>query len=246
MQIRSTAALILSAAFASSCSNINQENPDGVYLQSLNSSEIPNIPAQSLGSPYSEMMMDLYTNGSKTEYETESQYQARLNDLPSQISKKYGSYFVFKLHKIISNEVKYNAETGFLYFAPDLSSGNMGKFTIGFEKFDNFDATFSVNPENCQKGLKFKLSPSVAQNVKENMDAAYYVAGSLDLSKRGYTPSEKAGLLDLEKIPGVKYLAFQKSNGKSAISISVDFKADQFLVVDQSNGSIIAKSSCSK
>jgi hypothetical protein len=241
MNINKLAGIIIFMMFISSCSSGNPTETEGVYIKPLFSENLPEFPANSLGSSYKEMIYEIM-GGAKDQFETFAEHEARISNLPSFIEKKYGKYFVFRLDSIIYGDMAYDAEKRVLYYSRDLSNGVFSNFYLGSDDSTEVKTRFSINPENCMSGFRFNISPNLAREITESTDYAYFITGKIDFSREGYVPPNKAKIYDNEKVPGLKSMRLTVESG---IATSLDFKADRFLIVNLKDGSVVSQSNCS-
>lgn len=243
MYLRALMLVLLTTAI-SGCGSSNSS--DETYLTPMQSKDAIVIPAKSAGSEYADMMLEIYSDGRKNEYETEAAYRSRVSQMPSELSKKYGSYFAFKISSSIQDNMKYDADSELLKFKNKNSSDKKGEFILGQNTYEEFKAMFGIIVVNCQNGLNFKLNSEKARFAKEDPSAAYFVKGTIDFSENNSKKHKKYGFDFFEKLPGFQYMAFESYDGSDAVSLYSNFKADEFLIVDSSNGSVIAQNDCKR
>lgn len=206
------------------------------------------LPANTLGSNYPEIIVDLYKYGQKDEYETSQVWQDRLDGMPAYLADKYGSYFVFRI-PVIESSWSYTADRAVLSRVDGPSSYFMLLDTV---KSDGYSIRFSIGPTQCQAISFENVSPELAKSVKdpsrgpEVVGPRYvYAVGKLDVSQNGFISRDRSTLSHMqpagfEHVPGIKFMGV----GDKSFMLTADFIPSYYAIVDDSSGEVLSRSAC--
>jgi hypothetical protein len=219
-----------------SCSNDN-------FLPYLSSEDLDSLPPNSRGSNYYDLIIEVYEKGGKTEYETENEYEKRIELNKNNIYKKYGEYQVFQFSPLAVSRMIYIPEAD-LFAYVDKDDTSNGSIPLDVYEKNDISYMLSISLQGCADAISFVVDPQIAKSVKEYADHSVFVNGKLDLSKKGYNKNIINGKNNYETIPGLKNLEYISSKGNKSVSLSLDFVPKEFLIIQESTGKIVSRTKC--
>lgn len=236
--------VIISTIILQGCINEPSSNDNASETTVGTSGDLPgddilidrtNIPSDE-SNKLADLQFEIFKNGAKSEYETESDYLNRTKNINHEIQGKYGIEFQVKVN--LRDYLKYDAEKGILQYRNKYTDPN--RVFIKTRNFEGVSIYHYIYFVTCKNGRDFELSPEDAKKVKESSSIEYFVTGELDMFSGRYQRPKRSFLeMRYKNVYGFSYTAFDDS-----LTFESNFNPSEFTIFDNSVGTVIASNEC--